>query len=112
VRGDESGGRTQGDFVPAAASMRPDVQVEVGEFQELLRQKLEAFASALEGRDEVLFRERWLTDTPRTLQELGDQFGISRERARQLEKRLTDKLKKYLQTELGDAVQIAMGLEE
>ena len=46
-----SGGRTQVDFVPAAASMRPDIQAEVGEFQELLRQKLEAFGATLKDRE-------------------------------------------------------------
>src|SRR6185503_3829935 len=51
VRGDELGGRTQGDFVPAAASTQPDVQVEVGEFQELLRQHLEAFGANLKDRE-------------------------------------------------------------
>ena len=39
-----------------------------------------------------------------TLQELGDQFGISRERVRQLEARLHHKLRDYLKAELGDAV--------
>ena len=37
-----------------------------------------------------------LAEEPRTLQELGDEFGVSRERVRQLEKRLQMKLKEYL----------------
>jgi RNA polymerase sigma-32 factor len=35
-----------------------------------------------------------------TLQDIGDKFGVSRERVRQIEKRLLGKLRKYLQDEL------------
>jgi RNA polymerase sigma-32 factor len=107
VRGDESGGRTQGDFVPAAASMRPDIQVEVGEFQELLRQKLEAFGATLKDRELDIFRDRLLNDSPATLQEIGEKYGVSRERARQIEERLKKKLRNFLQSQLGDAVQVS-----
>ena len=68
--------------------------------------------TTLRGREQTIFRERLRSDSPKTLQEIGETYGISRERARQLEKRLTTKLKAYLQAELGDAVQIAMGLED
>ena len=47
-----------------------------------------------------------IRNSPRTLQEIGEEFGISRERARQIEKRLLDKLRKYLEEELGSAVDI------
>ena len=73
----------------------------------MLRDKLHTFADDLEGRDKTLFYERWLTDSPKTLQVLGDTFGVSRERTRQLEKRLLSRLKEYLQTELGSAVELA-----
>ncbi len=39
-----------------------------------------------------------------TIEELGDRFGISRERVRQLEQRLTGRLRDYLRDEMGDAV--------
>ena len=99
-------------MLESSGDTRPDVRAEGDEFRALLREKLEAFAKTLRGRELTIFHERLLTDAPKTLQEIGESYGISRERARQLEKRLTDKLKKYLQAELGDAVQIAMGLEE
>ena len=111
VRGDESGGRTHGDFVPAAAHTRPDVQVEAGEFQDLLRQKLEAFGNSLHDRELDIFRDRLLNDAPATLQEIGEKYGVSRERARQIEERLKKKLRTFLQSQLGDAVQISHGGE-
>jgi RNA polymerase sigma-32 factor len=102
---DDGGARTRLDYLPSDDD-RPDRAVAQSEFSQLLRGKLETFAQSLEGREQTIFRERWLTEEPLTLQELGDRYGVSRERARQLEKRMLDRLKKYLETELGTAVDI------
>ena len=103
---DGDAGRTRHDLVAAQEQARPDVRVEEGEFTRLLREKLETFAATLEGREETIFRERWLTDAPLTLQQIGDRYGVSRERARQLEKRMLTRLRKFLEQELGTAVDI------
>jgi RNA polymerase sigma-32 factor len=103
--GDDDGVRTRLDYLPSDDD-RPDRAVAQNEFAQLLRSKLEAFAATLEGREQAIFRERWLTEDPLTLQELGDRYQISRERARQLEKRMLDRLKKYLEAEMGTAVDI------
>src|SRR5499427_3406902 len=106
VRGDESGGRTQGDFVRAAPTLRPDVQVESGEFGDILKRKLLAFGSTLRDRDLEIFRDRLLNDEPATLVQIAERFGVTRERVRQIEERLKKRLRQYLEGELGDAVQI------
>ena len=103
--GDEDGARTRLDYLPSEDD-RPDRAVAQSEFAQLLRGKLEDFAKQLEGREQAIFRERWLTEDPLTLQELGDRYHVSRERARQLEKRMLDRLKKYLEAEMGTAVDI------
>ena len=46
--------------------------------------------------------ERLLAEEPLTLQEIGDRYGISRERVRQIEERLKKKLKTYLLAESPD----------
>jgi RNA polymerase sigma-32 factor len=97
-------GRTQGDMVPAGPAARPDLQVEAGEFQELLRSKLETFGAGLRDRELHIFRRRLLADKPTTLEQIGADHGVSRERARQLEERLKKKLRVYLETELGDSL--------
>jgi RNA polymerase sigma-32 factor len=112
VSKEDDSSRTHLDMLESAGDTRPDVQAESDEFRTLLREKLEAFEKTLKGREQTIFRERLLNDSPKTLQEIGESYGISRERARQLEKRLTTKLRTYLQAELGDAVQVAMGLED
>ena len=102
---DDEGTRTRLDYLPSDDD-RPDRAVAQSEFSALLRGKLEEFAKTLQGREQTIFRERWLTDEPLTLQEIGDRYQVSRERARQLEKRMLDRLKKYLEAELGTSVDI------
>ncbi len=103
--GDDDGTRTRMDYMVSDGE-RPDTAVAQSEFATLLRAKLETFAATLDGREETIFRERWLTEDPQTLQEIGDKYGVSRERARQLEKRMLLRLRKYLEAELGTAIDI------
>jgi RNA polymerase sigma-32 factor len=57
---------------------------------------LNEFKAELSGRDLELFEMRLSSETPVTLQELGDKFGVSRERARQIEARIIKKLKEFV----------------
>lgn len=74
------------------------------EVSRLLTDKIHEYGATLEGKEKVIFTDRLVAEEPRTLQDLGDEFGVSRERVRQIEKRLQGKLRKYLETELGEAV--------
>ena len=87
----------------------PETIIADNELQTLVKEQLAAFRETLGGKDKELaiFDERLVADEPLTLQELGDRFGISRERVRQLEQRLTGRLREYLQEEMGDAVGVA-----
>jgi RNA polymerase sigma-32 factor len=95
------------DMMPSAAE-GPESLLADNELQGLLKEKLADFRKTLAGKDKELaiFDERLVADEPLTLQELGDRFGISRERVRQLEQRLTGKLREYLREEMGDAVEV------
>ncbi len=104
----ESDGRQTArvELLPSAGSS-PDSLNEGAELSHLVRQNLDEFRTHLSGKDLIIFDERLVADEPRTLQDLGDQFGVSRERVRQLEARLTGKLRSFLTERLGDAVEIA-----
>lgn len=109
--GDEGDGtRTRLDVIEDEGAT-PAADVEQREFKEILGEKLQRFGATLDGRELEIFRDRLVADEPITLQELGERWGVSRERARQLEKRMILRLREYLQQELGDAVQIALGHE-
>ncbi|HMJ53751.1 MAG TPA: RNA polymerase factor sigma-32 [Polyangiaceae bacterium] len=82
----------------------PDTAVADGEIQQMVKAKLADFRTTLKGKDVQIFDDRLVAEDPLTLQELGDRFGISRERVRQLEARLTGRLREFLKSELGDAV--------
>jgi len=96
------------DLVPSGWE-GPESLMADGELQALLKDKLAQFRGTLVGKDKELaiFDQRLVSDEPLTLQELGDRFGISRERVRQLEQRLTSKLREYLRDEMGDAAEIS-----
>jgi len=66
--------------------------------------KIHEFGEKLEGREKEIFDDRLVSEDPKTLQVLGDEFGVSRERVRQIEKRLLKKLKEFLRDELGETV--------
>ena len=60
------------------------------------------FSEDLGERDLQILNERILADEPRTLAEMGEEFGVSRERVRQLEARIIKKLREYMKEKLVD----------
>jgi RNA polymerase sigma-32 factor len=100
VNAAEGSTQSRVDFLPGRLES-VDSALADAELGAMLREQLEAFGQTLKGKEAQIFHERMLTDEPRTLQELGDEFGVSRERVRQLEKRLQLKLKQYLSEKLG-----------
>jgi RNA polymerase sigma-32 factor len=91
------------DFLPARVEAADNVLADA-ELGQMLRDQLVTFGETLKGKEAQIFHQRMLTDEPRTLQELGDEFGVSRERVRQLEKRLQLKLKQFLADKLGSSL--------
>ena len=89
--------------VTAMSQWRPDVAVEMGEFNSLLADKLHDFGATLTDRDAEIFHARLFTDEPARLVEIAERFGVSSERVRQLEDRLKRRLREYLEEQLGDA---------
>jgi RNA polymerase sigma-32 factor len=109
--GDDPSSGSRLDFV-ADRSAGPEESVETGELQGLLKAKLAEFRKTLSGRDLEIFDSRTVAEEPLTLQEIGDRYAITRERARQIERRMLDRLRDFLRRELGDAVDIALGVGE
>jgi RNA polymerase sigma-32 factor len=92
----------RGGLIDVMAASGPSVDDIIAR-RELGRQilhKLKEFEDTLEGRDIEIWNRRLMVDSPMTLQQIGDLFGVSRERARQLEARILKKLKKFLADEV------------
>ncbi len=96
------------DMMPAGGE-GPEALMADGELQAMLKEKLANFRKTLVGKEKdiAIFDERLVSEDPLTLQELGDRFGISRERVRQLEQRLTGHLREYLRAEMGEATEVS-----
>jgi RNA polymerase sigma-32 factor len=96
---------TRMDLLPSSTA-RVDDTLAGAEIGDMVREQLEAFGATLVNKEASIFRDRLMSDEPATLQEIGDKYGISRERVRQIEKRLQDKLRVFLKANLGDAMDL------
>lgn len=68
--------------------------------RDLKAQILQKCLSSLTEREQYIIRNRMLTDSPVTLEEIGEKFGISRERVRQIEKKAFERLASLVKLEL------------
>ncbi|MCR4377097.1 MAG: RNA polymerase sigma factor RpoH [Rhodospirillales bacterium] len=80
----------QDQLVDEGAS--PEDQLSMGEESSLHHNLLQNAIADLDERDRHIFIERRLKDNPVTLEELGEHYGISRERVRQLEVRAFERV--------------------
>jgi RNA polymerase sigma-32 factor len=63
---------------------------------------LQEAMSELSERERHIIQERRLKDEPATLEDLSKEYGVSRERVRQIEVRAFEKLQKAMQTRAGE----------
>jgi len=91
----------QKSFLP---DLGPSVEEEVAEIEikERMTEILGRMQDSLNDKEKTILAARLLSDEPLTLQDIADQFGISRERVRQIEANLLKKMKKYLEQEVPD----------
>ena len=78
---------------------------------EVLREKIALFRKTLKKREKEIFDQRIFSDTPVTLQQIGDRHGISRERVRQVENAVLKKLRGFLEKEIPDFASFKGGFE-
>src|SRR5260370_11530158 len=84
------------------SSWDPEETTSRAEWRDFAKEKVEQFADTLKDKELEIFRIRLLSDDPPTLQEVGARFGISLERVRQMQSRLTQRLKEFLKSQAGD----------
>lgn len=62
------------------------------------RERLLCALDRLDARSQDILQQRWLADDKATLHDLANQYGVSAERVRQLEKNAMKKLRQYMET--------------
>lgn len=99
--------------IDAPVSSHSDKQTSYGEFLEdtregaddrlaheqlltMIRKRLPEFERTLNERERKLLKDRLLHEEPKTLQEVADLYGLTRERARQIEAGVIQKLREFL----------------
>ena len=78
----------------------PEEEAIENEKEQILKTELWKALDVLNEREKYIIMNRYLTEEPKTLQEIGDEFGITRERVRQIEKRALEKIRKQLPKEI------------
>ena len=96
--------KDDGTFLDLLPSPTPRIDEAVAqkELKLLFRKKLGEFSKTIEERDEDILRNRLLSETPLTLEEIGRKYSITKERSRQLEARIIKRLRDFMKAELKD----------
>ncbi len=104
--GDDDPRHTRLDLLPAADGAAADERIGDEELRRIFREKLDTFAGTLrDEKERFIFEKRLLPKdgaAPLTLQEVGDRFRLTRERARQIEAKLTARLREWIKAEIPD----------
>lgn len=77
-------------------SLGADESLVQGQLKEILSDHISEFVHSLNEKERMVFQERLMNEEPKTLQEVADQFGITRERTRQIESKVIEKLRKHM----------------
>ena len=93
---------SEGEWMDRLESEYADQEYLLSSHQELVNQRdmLRKAMKGLSQRERHIIEERRLRESPATLQNLSDHFGISRERVRQIEVRAFEKLKKSVKNSM------------
>jgi len=94
--------------VLAAHEQPADEQLADTQLKALFRRKLAEFTKTLGEREEDILRNRILSETPLTLEDMGAKYGITKERTRQLEARIIKRLRDYIKKDVKDFDRLRM----
>jgi RNA polymerase sigma-32 factor len=99
--GDDSKGSRADRLLPASGQ-GADERLGGEQLRVLFREKLAEFAATLEGKERYILEKRLTADEPLTLQDIGDTYGVSRERARQIEAALINRMREFMRERIPD----------
>lgn len=101
VNPDGSPGVSRVEMLPALGPGIEDVLAD-DQIAHLVRDKLKTIVPLLSDKEAYILEHRLLTDEPVTLREIGEKYDITRERVRQIEARLLQKVRDHLFKEIKD----------
>jgi len=87
-----------------------DERLARGELQQLFNETIKEFSQELSDREMAILFERLISEEPKTLQEIADRFGVSREAIRLSEKSLFAKIKDHMKGTFQNLTDVEFGL--
>lgn len=87
---------TRADIIADEQNISIDELISDQQIKDIFENHLKDFQAKLNERELDIFKKRLLSENPATLQEIGDEYGVSRERARQIEARIIKKLRDFV----------------
>ncbi len=98
--GEDEDGDTRLDLMPAGGAGTEEILAE-SERKELTGKALTRALGDLDERSRAIIQRRWLAEEPATLQELADQYHVSAERVRQIERKALTRLRGPIEEAMG-----------
>lgn len=98
----EDGGATLLSVLPDAASSAEDLLAQK-QFKSLLSESLADFSRLLNEKERLVLEQRLLSDEKATLHEIAERLSVSAERVRQIENKVKEKLKEFLESRFEDS---------
>jgi RNA polymerase sigma-32 factor len=102
--GDESSDLSLLSVIPSKAISAEDALVKK-EMSQLISEGFEKFTKTLNTKENAIFEQRLMNESKATLHDLSEELGISKERVRQIEVRVKEKLKAFLLEHYGQAIE-------
>src|SRR5690606_30622202 len=98
---------------PETVAQDPEDRAARSELGEMVKGHLDEFAATLtDERERIIWERRLVAADPESLSTLGDEFGVSKERVRQVEARLKNRLREFLEERLGAEIAFEFDVPE
>jgi RNA polymerase sigma-32 factor len=97
----EDSSATRMDLLPALEA-GVEERLAQEEIQGAIQKHLKTIMPLLNDKERDILQLRLLSDSPVTLREIGEKYGITRERVRQIEARLLEKIREHLSEHIQD----------
>jgi RNA polymerase sigma-32 factor len=97
----EDSGTTRMELLPAL-EVGVEERLAQEEIRGAIQEHLKTILPLLNEKEKDILQQRLLSDSPVTLREIGEKYGITRERVRQIEARLLDKIRDHLAERIQD----------
>jgi DNA-directed RNA polymerase sigma subunit (sigma70/sigma32) len=108
-----SDGRSLAEIVPESDPTSPEDEAARLEFGARVDASLAEFEAMLrDDRERLIWTRRLRSNDPASLSVLGGEFGVSKERVRQLEARMKLRLKAFLENAFGDEIEFEFDMPD